>query len=203
MALDKLPFNWFDFAVVIVLLVGVLRGRKNGMSGELLPLIQWLAIIFGGAYGYAAFGGFLAQTVVLSLLFSYVVAYVVIAMGTKTIFSVFKRLLKGKLIGADTFGRAEYYLGMPSGMARFACMLVWALALLNARQFTVTEVQAMQNFQKDVYGSEFFPTLHTLQQQVFEKSQSGPWIRKNLSLLLIKPTAPEKKQLRRKELDIP
>ena len=32
MNLDKLPINWFDFAVVIILLLGVSRGRKNGMS---------------------------------------------------------------------------------------------------------------------------------------------------------------------------
>jgi len=203
MTADKLPINWFDFVVVAVLVVGLLRGRKNGMSEELLPLIQWLVIILGGAYCYDAFGRFLAQTMVVSLLFSYVVAYVVIAMGTKTIFTAFKRLLKGKLVGAGVFGKTEYYLGMLSGVARFACMLVAVLALLNARLFSAMEVQAMQNFQKDVYGSEFFPTLHTLQQQVFEKSLAGPWIKGNLNPLLIRPTAPEKKQLRRKELDFP
>jgi uncharacterized membrane protein required for colicin V production len=203
MALDKLPFNWFDFAIVIVLLVGILRGRKHGMSEELLPLIQWLVIVFAAAFFYDRLGRVLAQNAAFSLLFSYVVAYLIIAMVTKTVFTVFRRLLKGKLVGANIFGGGEYYLGMLSGMTRFACMLMAVLALLNARLFTLTEVKAMETFQKDMYGSEFFPTLHTLQQQVFEKSLSGPWIKANLNLLLIRPTAPEKKELRRKELDIP
>ena len=45
MNLDKLPFNWFDFVLVVVLVVGVFRGRKHGMSEELLPLLKWLAIL--------------------------------------------------------------------------------------------------------------------------------------------------------------
>ena len=31
--------------VVIVLVFGLFRGRKNGMSKEILPLFQWLAVI--------------------------------------------------------------------------------------------------------------------------------------------------------------
>ena len=37
-----------------------------------------------------------------------------------------------------------------------------------------TEVKANENFQNDVYGSNFFPTLHTFQAYVFEKSLLWP-----------------------------
>ena len=114
-----------------------------------------------------------------------------------------KRVLRGKLVGSDIFGRTEYYLGMGSGLVRFSCMLLAALALLNARYFSPTEVRAMEKFQDDVYGSNFFPTLHSLQATVFNRSLTGPWIKDNLGFLLIKPAEPENKDLHQKEAVIP
>ena len=79
MTLDKLPINWFDFFLVAVLLAGVFRGRKNGMSEELMPLLQWLGIVSAGSYFYEMIGLQLAQATVFSLLFTYVAAYVAVA----------------------------------------------------------------------------------------------------------------------------
>jgi uncharacterized membrane protein required for colicin V production len=203
MALDRLPLGWFDFAAVIVLLVGVLRGRKNGMSEELMPLLQWAVILGACAYLYQPAGALLAQEAGCSLLFAYIAAYLILAAAVKGVFTFLKRATKGKLIGSDFFGRSEYYLGMAAGMVRFACGLMMALALLNARLFSSAEVIAMQKFQVKEYGSEFFPTIQTLQQQVFEKSFIGSRIKEPLKFLLIKPTVPEVKQLRRKELELP
>ena len=92
---------------------------------------------------------------------------------------------------------------MGSGLVRFSCMLLTALALLNARFFSPAEVKAMETFQNDVYGSNFFPTLHSLQSVVFERSLLGPWIKENLSFFLIKPTEPESKQFKQKEFQMP
>jgi len=61
----------------------------------------------------------------------------------------------------------------------------------------------MENFQNDVYGSNFFPTLHSVQSAVFERSLLGPWIKENLSFLLIKPTEPENRQFKQKEFQMP
>jgi hypothetical protein len=38
--LGGLPFNWFDGILFLWLLLGLVRGRKNGMTLELLPLLQ-------------------------------------------------------------------------------------------------------------------------------------------------------------------
>jgi hypothetical protein len=61
----------------------------------------------------------------------------------------------------------------------------------------------MERFQDDVYGSNFFPTLHTLQATVFDKSLTGSWIKENLGFLLIEPTQPEDKQLHQKDYVLP
>ena len=46
-SLDQLPINMFDLVVVLVLAAGIFRGRKNGMSEELLSLLKWVAILIG------------------------------------------------------------------------------------------------------------------------------------------------------------
>jgi len=201
--MDNMPFNVFDFILVAVLVAGVLRGRKHGMSEELLGLLTWLAILVVCALAYEPLGQFLTQTSPFGLLASYIMAYLTAGLIILMIFSGVKRVLGGKLLGSDIFGKAEYYLGMASGLVRFICMLLVALALLNARLFNPVEVKAMEAFQNDVYGSNFFPTLHTVQSTVFERSLLGPWIKDNLSFLLIKPTAPDTKKFKQKEFQMP
>ena len=84
---------------------------------------------------------------------------------------------------------------MPAGVIRFLCILVAFLAVINARQYSSKEIKDRENYQKEVYGSEFFPGLSTLQDDIFRRSFIGPRIRDYASFLLIKPTPPETKQL--------
>jgi uncharacterized membrane protein required for colicin V production len=204
MSLDQLPINLFDLLLVVVLTAGIFRGRKHGMSEELLSMITWLAILFGCAAIYRPGGQILADfTSMFSRLSCYLLAYVGGALLVLLLFAGLKRALDGKLLGSDIFGRSEYYLGMGAGLVRFSCILLAGLALLNARYFSPTEVRAMQKFQDDVYGSNFFPTLHSMQATVFDQSLTGPWIKENLGFLLIQPTEPENKQLHQKEVVFP
>ena len=202
--LSDLPINLFDVVVLVVLIAGIMQGSKHGMSEELLSLLKWLAILLGCAAAYEPGAALISQfTSIFSQLTCYLVAYVV---GGLLIFAAFlgiKRAFSGKLLGSDIFGRSEYYLGMGSGLVRAGCMLLAALALLNARYFSPKEVRAMEARDIDIYGSDFFPGLHSLQASVFEKSLTGPWIRENLGFLLIKQTAPESKELHQKEFSFP
>jgi len=200
MNLDALPFNTFDVLLVVILGAGLYHGRKAGMSGELLSMAKWLAIVFACAVAYQPAGAYFAQsTEMFSTLSCYLMAYVGSALVIILIFAGISRSLGGKLLGSDLFGGAEYYLGMGSGMVRYACILLAGLALLNARFFPSSEVKAMERFQNDVYGSNFFPGLHSVQASVFERSLTGPFIKEYLSFFLIKPTEPEQKELHQKD----
>jgi uncharacterized membrane protein required for colicin V production len=200
MNLNSLPINAFDLILVLVLCAGVVRGRKSGMSGELLSVAKWLAILFVCAVAYEPVGSFFNQTTgVFSIVSCYLISYIGAALFVVLVFLGINRALGGKLLGSDVFGRAEYYLGMGSGLIRFSCILLAGLALLNARYFSPKEVQAMERFQNDMYGSNFFPGLHTVQATVFEKSFCGPWIRDHLGFFLIKPTAGETKEMHQKD----
>ena len=203
MNMDKLPFNWFDVAVGLILLVGVQRGRKRGMSEECLTMLNWVTLVLVCSIAYEPLGRWLASIAPFGLYFCYLIAYAATAIAVGSVFLLLKRSFSGKLLGSDVFGRGEYYLGMPSGMLRFACILVAGLALLNARLYRAEEIKSMTKFQDDNYGSQFFPTLQTVQEQVFAKSLIGPQIKTYLAFLLIKPTFPEGKPLERPTVNFP
>ena len=197
--LKDLPINWFDVLVLVLLLVGWHRGRKRGMSVECVTMLNWVVVVLAAALVYQPMGDYLITLMPVSKLFAYIVCYLLVAGLVAGMFVLVKRSIGGKLAGSDTFGRAEYYLAMPAGVVRFTCILIAGLALLNARLYRQDEVKSMHNFQMDNYGSDFFLTPETVQAQVFQKSFLGPQIKKHLSFLLIAPTQPESRGLRRAE----
>ncbi len=204
MNLDNLPLNWFDVAIVVVLSLGVQQGRKHGVSVELLRCLKWLAILFGSAFAYEPVAELITSTTpALSMFWANLLAYSAAALLIASLFAFLKKASGGKLFSGDAFGNGEFYLGMAAGVVTFACITFTLLALLNSRLYSPAEVRAQLKYQNEVYGSDFFPSLYTVQSQVFEKSFAGPWIKKQLSWLLIKPTVPEQTQLARKEFSVP
>ena len=204
----NLPFNWFDIAVVILLVVGIRSGRKHGMSQEVMFMLNWVALVLVCGIAYEPLGLWLAVTVGMGKLLAYVLAYALTAGAVALVFVFLKRVIGERLKGSDMFGKAEYYLAMPAGMLRFACIIVAFLALLNARLYQTYEIKAMTKFQDDNYGSQFFPTLQSVQSDVLEQSLVGSQAKKHLSFLLIKPTAPlapgaATQQVKRKEFTLP
>ncbi len=204
----NLPFNWFDIVALILLLVGVRSGRKHGMSQEVMFMLTWVAIVLLCGIAYEPLGLWLASTVGLGKLLAYVLGYALVAALVALVFVFLKRVIGERLKGSDAFGKAEYYLAMPAGMLRFACIILVFLALLNARLYHTYEVKAMTKFQDDNYGSQFFPTLQSVQSDVLEKSFVGSQAKQHLSFLLIKPTAPAAlgaptQQVQRREFTLP
>lgn len=201
MSLDTLPFNWFDLVIVISLLFGLQQGRKHGMSEELLMLLKWVALMVGCAFFYEPIGSFVCTTSpVFNQLNGYLIGYATVALVIAIAFGLVKKSVGEKLVSGEVFGRSEFYLGMVAGMVRFSCMVIMAMALLNARSFNASEIKADIKYQNDVYGSTYFPKLYNVQSQVFQKSISGPLIKNYLGFLLIKPTLPDKKELKRREV---
>src|SRR5262245_13022225 len=102
MNLDNLPFNAFDFIFVAILVFGISCGRKWGMSGELISVIAWLAVIFGCALAYEPLATlFSDRTALFSTLTCYIMAYVGAAIVILLICAGLKRVVVGKLIGSD------------------------------------------------------------------------------------------------------
>jgi uncharacterized membrane protein required for colicin V production len=193
--LSKFSLSWVDVLVAVMLLVGIIRGRKRGMSEELLDIIKWGAILAAAALLYAPLGQLLSQISFFSLLSCYVTVYALIMLLLLLVFSMIRHSVGDKLVGSDTFGRAEYYLGMMAGMVRYGCIILVGMAFLNARYYSPAEVQAKSKYQQDNFGSSFFLTLPDLQNEVFVQSLSGRIAHDYLSVALIRPTAGSSKEL--------
>jgi len=180
-----LSFNWFDLFALALLVTGVFVGRKRGMSTEMLDLIQWLLIVFLGAMASGPFGKTLAEVSGLSPVVTYIMAYLLAAIVIKVVFILIRRMAGEKLVAGDVFGSFEYYLGMTAGLVRFACILIFCLALLSAKQVTKAELDAQLKSQRDNLGSIYFPPFGVIQQNIFEGSLTGRTVKNYLSSQLI------------------
>ena len=191
--LSKLSFNYFDLVVVVWLVVGLLRGRKQGMSQELLPMLKWMIIVVAASYFYRPFSVSIRLNTgtAFDLLWANRTAYLLIALGIMLLFVWIKKMLGEKLVGSDLFGRSEYYLGMLGGMVRFACMLLVMLALMNSRIVTKEEMAATEAMQKQNLEDIRFPTYGSIQQAVLYQSFTGKLVKQYLSSILIASVTPD------------
>src|SRR5262245_39479796 len=80
MDINKLPVNAFDVTLLCVLVLGILRGLKHGMSEELMSLIKWLVVLIVCAFVYEPAGTWLAESSPFSLLASFLIVYVTLAL---------------------------------------------------------------------------------------------------------------------------
>ncbi len=197
--LDNFRFNYVDLIFVALLVAGIIRGRKRGMSEELLTFLQWLIIIFVGGIAYEPLGQMLASYTPLSLMTCYVITYLTFAVIVKLVFLQTHRMLGEKLVGSNFFGPTEYYLGMLAGMVRFGCMALMAMALFNARLITTQERAATAKMQSKNFEGISFPTFGSIQQSVLFESFIGSFVTKRADFVLIRATESKNVPLRRND----
>lgn len=180
--------SWFDAVVLVWLIIGFLRGRKNGMSLEILMVLQWMAIVVASAQFYQPIGIPLAQSTGLSPEWAFRISYSVVALVIGGIMARIKTMVGEKIVGADLFGNGEYFLGMATGVVRFACMVVVFLALLGARVPTSAEVASVNKKGQENFGDVSVNPLK-IQRDILLASQTGRYVREYLKSALIIPTA--------------
>jgi uncharacterized membrane protein required for colicin V production len=208
-ALDHLPFGWFDLALVIVLGFGLFRGRKNGMTKEILPMLHWVATVLVCGLAYEMLGQLIINLSGWSVLTSYLLGYFSLMFLVYLLFYGLKKILMPRLTGSNLFGSGEYYLGMASGLVRYASMTFVALALLNAPFYTTADIANTKAFNARWFGGgeqgfsgDFFPSLQSVQEAVFQKAFTGKYIKQYAGVMLVntasadagKPSAAPQKQ---------
>jgi len=202
----KLLFNWFDVALIVIVAFGFWRGRRNGMTKEFLPSLQWLAIVLTAGLCHHLLGDVLLKQGVIKSVFgkafnektaAYLSAYLIIAAVVFFTFSFIKGALKPKLEGSGFFGGSEYYFGMIAGVIRYACVLIFGLAILNAPHYSLGDILAAKAYSNRWFGGglqgysgDFFPTVSELQITIFKDSLTGPFIHDNLNALLVNSVPP-------------
>jgi uncharacterized membrane protein required for colicin V production len=191
--IGNVSVNYFDLIVVICLIVGMIRGRKLGMSQVLLPTFKWVGIVVLAGFGYRAVSVFLRQSVpgAFNLLWANRLGYILIAFGIVIVFAWLKKLIGEKLIGSDFFGNWEYYLGMPAGAVWAASMIVVLLALMNSRVYTKVENDAYEAAQIKQMDNSFIPSYGQIQYKMLTTSLTGKLVKQNLSPVLIMSVTPD------------
>jgi uncharacterized membrane protein required for colicin V production len=214
---QHLAFNWFDVAIAIVLGLGFWRGRRRGMTKELLPTLQWVAILLGAGFGHIFLANWFEQQGFVKQVFgntfdqrtaALISAYVIIALVILIVFTVVKRKMNSKLEGSNVFGGNEYYWGIPAGIVRYASILLVALALVNAPFYSASDISRIKKYNLDNFAAggnvkgmendtgDFVPSLYEVQDSIFKESLIGPFIKDDLSMLLINTTPAPKKHAR-------
>jgi uncharacterized membrane protein required for colicin V production len=189
-------FSWVDLITVLVLVIGFVRGRKRGLSEEFLDVLQWGVIVTLSILFYRPVGDFMNQQRLVSQAMSYVFSILTIALVVKMIFSLFKRQLGQKIIDGDVFGRFEYYLGMLAGMVRWSCMYFLVLSMLHAPHYTKEYRVAKAKSDDYNWGTSIFPSVMSIQEEVFTRSLTGRNAEKYLASVLIAPSSIDSNQLR-------
>ncbi len=193
----NLSFNYVDVIVLIWLIVGLLRGRKQGMTQELLPVFYWVATFFLAGYLNQPLGGFIRGYTggAFNVQWSFLIGYALIAFTLALCFALLKHLLGDKLTGSDLFGRWEYYLGMLAGLVRFAAMLLVLLAFMHSRIVTRAELDdinaQMKKNLEDIHPPRYI--YGSIEQAVFYQSFSGKFVQENLSDFLIPTVTPSER----------
>jgi uncharacterized membrane protein required for colicin V production len=180
-------FNWFDGIVLALLVVGCLRGRKRGMSEELLSLCQWLAIVVVSSLYCEWFSGQFLRIAGMPPTWAKLIAYSLILVGNILAIALLKKAVGEKLVGSDLFGRLEYYLGILAGMTRYACMIIAFMAVMNIPYYSPQEIAATRKENKDIYGNVNLPSFMETQIDILHQSYTSKLVKENLGTLLIKP----------------
>jgi hypothetical protein len=211
---QHLAFNWVDLAVVLVLVFAFWHGRKRGMTKEFLPTIEWVLILFGAGFGHVFLADWFQQEGFVRKVFgnhfnertaALMSAYLIILSVIFITFSILKRKYNPKLEGSNFFGGNEYYWGVAAGLVRYVCLILVALALLNAPYYSPNEIAAIQLYKLNNFAAgghvkgmendtgDFIPSVYEVQDTVFKNSFIGAFIKQDLSVLLINSTAAVKK----------
>lgn len=188
MKVANFNLTWFDLLLVAMIVFGILRGRKRGMSEELLDVLQWLCIVVIGSLIYQPLGKIVGNYTKMGNFYGYVVVYTFTAILIKFAFTSFKRMIGEKLVQSDAFGGFEYYMGMAAGGLRCFCILIFAISFLHAIEISESERAATARMQEENFGSISFPTFGSLQYTVFQVSPTGKFIGKYLHDQLMQPT---------------
>lgn len=186
--MNLVNLNWVDVVVLLLLILGLWRGKARGMSHEVLDIVKWVLILVVAAALYRPTGRWLAGLKIFSAPSCNVLGYLLVMLAIVLVMSVVRERVGSKLFTSEVFGGGEYYLGMVGGAFRYLCIILVGMAFLNARYYSPAERLAKARAQEREYGARFFPGLADLQDNVFQKSVSGRLARSYLPVVLIHRT---------------
>ncbi|MBI5772548.1 MAG: CvpA family protein [Verrucomicrobia bacterium] len=180
---------WFDLVALGALAAGVVMGLRRGLSEELFPLVQWLAIFLICGATYKVPGDLLASLGKIQPGFAYVACYLALAALMLGGFALLRRVVGLKLVERQAIGAWETPLGGVAGAGRCACILLMILALLNAKYVSPEEQERLRQPRTGSDAPAVF-AVESVQNDVFAGSRAGAFAQRSLGGLLITSSPP-------------
>ena len=143
---------------------------------------------------YEVIGSWMARMTPFNLLWTSIIAYIAVASLIAAVFSYVKSAVGKKVVGSDVFGGAEYVLGALSGMLRAFCVVLMLISVMNSMYVSKEKRAKLAKVQRENFGTISFPSLGSLQEDIFVNSFSGPYIHHYLSDQLMHPIKLEHKK---------
>ena len=183
-------YYWFDLITLIVVISGLLYGRKRGLTLELVPLLHWITLIIVCGTFYAPIGAPIARWVEIQPNEAYVFVYLFLAVLVSYGFWTIKRTIAKGLPGSKCFGDAEFPLGAAAAAVRFVCIQFACLALISAQYVPAEELSEQPYFYQAEPGA--LPSPAAVQRGIFLRAKSGRWLKYYFGKWLIAAEPPVK-----------
>lgn len=185
-----LRYHWFDLITGVVVISGLLYGRKRGLTLELVPLLHWITLIIVCGTFYAYFGAPIARWIEIQPNEAFVFVYLFLAVVVTYAFWTIKRTIAKGLPGSKCFGEAEFALGAIACAARFLCIQFACVSLVSAQYVAEEDLAEPSYFHLPEEGR--LPSPAAVQRGIFRRSKSGRWLKYHFGQWLIAAQPPVK-----------
>lgn len=127
---ESLQFNIVDIIVVIILLLGTVRGLLKGLSGMLADVISVLAALAAGWYGFRPVGDYIVGHTRLTEQGAYIAAFALVLIGAYLLMRALRLVLRS-LLEFSFKGRIERVGGALAGLIHSGVLVAVLLLFLS------------------------------------------------------------------------
>jgi uncharacterized membrane protein required for colicin V production len=179
--------NWFDIAVLFLVLLGARRGFRQGLSEEFIGLLQWLAGLSLFGFWHMSWAHELSRWFKIRLVYGELLVVLGLLMGTSWLSSKIEEIWIENSFNLEIATGIDQFLGMFCGLLKSMCLAFALMALLSFPSFTKSDLISSKEYQREWFGTLEFPTVGDLQQEVISQSYTGQKVQRLLVVFMRKP----------------
>ncbi|MCX8108184.1 MAG: CvpA family protein [Verrucomicrobiae bacterium] len=179
--------NWFDGVALVLLVMIAWAGYRHGAAEELLPTVQWWTIVYTAARTHVPLGFMLNRSSGVNLASCYVAVYLCETAVITLVFVWLRSVLGGRIAAAQLFGKADAALGFILGIGKWAGILTFLVAVLNAYDMSPRRKWLQQHGDEPTFEALAIAISERIHRDIVLDSVSGRLLRQKVPWLLATP----------------
>jgi uncharacterized membrane protein required for colicin V production len=206
--------HWFDFVLVIVLIVGFILGTRKAALAQVLSFFNWALALFICSFLYRAPALWLASCLSLQPDVMALVVFPLELVLVYLLLRIIRRKIASKKAENEPLGNSDHHVAKIAGPLRFMIFILIFMSWINGVYVTEKDLEDHRAFIRDNFGSISFPTLSTVKDDIFNGSYSGRFAKNHLNAILmtaiprveyvekpVSPVQPRERKVKLKELN--